>query len=250
VGGDDAQRTIITTGIRYLLFVAAHTNTGETELPAVEIWTPEHSEAYVHYLNERPLINYVVGYLKYHISRCPEVLNDSSFISELVMELTAGTAGFYLFENWIADQLKQILCDHEQRIAAENFRNEVLWVAASMGFHRVVETLLSAGAQVNSNLRGVPPLSVSAKKGYEATVRLLLDHGADIKAQNADKSTSLHLAATSGHEATVRLLLDRGADIKAQNAAKSTALHLAAASGHEATVRLLLDRETNLEAQT
>jgi ankyrin repeat protein len=54
-------------------------------------------------------------------------------------------------------------------------------------------------------------------------------------------STALHEAAASGHEATIRLLLERGANIETRDYRGITALHTAAAFGHEATTRLLLD---------
>jgi len=48
--------------------------------------------------------------------------------------------------------------------------------------------------------------------GNEVTVRLLLDHGADIKHKDEHGQTPLHCIAMNEHEAVVRLLLDRGAD--------------------------------------
>jgi ankyrin repeat protein len=43
-------------------------------------------------------------------------------------------------------------------------------------------------------------------------LNLLLDHGADINAQNDRGLTALYLASVTGHEPQVKLLLARGAD--------------------------------------
>jgi len=47
----------------------------------------------------------------------------------------------------------------------------------------------------------------------------------DVK--NRAENTPLYLAATGGHEATVRLLLDRGAEVNVENVVGKTPLHLA-----------------------
>jgi ankyrin repeat protein len=49
----------------------------------------------------------------------------------------------------------------------------------------------------------------------------------------------LHWASRNGYEAVVRLLLEKGADIKAEHSIRETALHQAARKRHEAAVQLL-----------
>jgi ankyrin repeat protein len=60
-------------------------------------------------------------------------------------------------------------------------------------------------------------------------VRLLLEHRADVHAQNQLGGTALHGAAGRGHEAVARLLLKHGADVHAQDqdSWEGTALSLA-----------------------
>jgi len=86
---------------------------------------------------------------------------------------------------------------------------------------------------------GMSALHWAAANGHEATVRLLLDCGAHIGAQNSRGWTALHWAAKSGREATVRLLLERGAHAGAQDINGWTALHRAAERGRMAIVQLL-----------
>jgi ankyrin len=58
-------------------------------------------------------------------------------------------------------------------------------------------------------------------------VMLLIDHGADVAAEDETHSTPLHLAALSGSADTVRLLIEHGADVTAQDRRYRTPLHLA-----------------------
>ena len=58
------------------------------------------------------------------------------------------------------------------------------------------------------------------------TVRLLINYGADVTAQDETLRTPLHLAAFSGSTETVQLLIEHGADVTAQDRRKKTPLHL------------------------
>jgi ankyrin repeat protein len=55
----------------------------------------------------------------------------------------------------------------------------------------------------------------AAEHAHPAAVRLMLDLGFPIGAQNADGATALHAAAYAGRSAVVDLLLSRGADVHA-----------------------------------
>jgi hypothetical protein len=113
----------------------------------------------------------------------------------------------------------------------------------------IVRLLLDKGADIEAeNINGTA-LHIAASIGDTAVVRLLLDRGADVKAKELLKKTALHSAAEQGNEATVQLLLDRGADIKAREYFGNTPLHLAAMTGRKALVQLLLDRGANIEAE-
>ena len=62
------------------------------------------------------------------------------------------------------------------------------------------------------------------------------------RAQNDEGESALHWAALSGNAATVRLLLERGADPDGFDLRGNTPLHGAADAGHLETARLLLGR--------
>ena len=59
------------------------------------------------------------------------------------------------------------------------------------------------------------------------TVRLLIEQGADVTAQDENGSTPLHLASTSGILEIVWLLLECGACATARDESGKTPLHLA-----------------------
>jgi len=82
------------------------------------------------------------------------------------------------------------------------------------------------------------------------TVRLLIDHGADVFAQDENHSTPLHLASSLGSAETVRLLIEHGADVTAQDGNHSTPLHLASSRVSVETMRLLIQHALMLTDRT
>ena len=125
-------------------------------------------------------------------------------------------------------------------------RDTWLLGAAAEGQKIVVQRLLDNGAELNPKDKdGQTPLSLAARNGHEAVVKLLLSRD-DVAAdsQDEDGRTPLSWAAENGHEAVVKLLLSRD-DVAAdsQDEYGQTPLSLAADNGHEAVVKLLLSRD-------
>jgi ankyrin repeat protein len=88
--------------------------------------------------------------------------------------------------------------------------------AASDGDTQEVRRLLQDGCSPNAQIFviGIRPLTVAAGGGHLETVKVLLDHGADINAEDFSGWTALHAAAMNGRVAVVRYLLEHGAIIK------------------------------------
>ena len=68
---------------------------------------------------------------------------------------------------------------------------------------------------------------IASQGGHESTIRLLLDHGADVNIQRKNGLNALMLASQNGHESMVRLLLEYGADKELKNNRGRTAMDCA-----------------------
>jgi ankyrin repeat protein len=87
--------------------------------------------------------------------------------------------------------------------------------------------LLAEGANINARNRleyGETALMGAARFGDPATIQLLLDNGADLKARTKTGDTVLMFAIPQGYVDNVKLLLDNGADVNAANKYGQTAL--------------------------
>jgi ankyrin repeat protein len=94
--------------------------------------------------------------------------------------------------------------------------------------------------------RGITPLMYAAEIGSLDAMRLLIDGGADVNAQNAFGSTALLWSVSD--PAKVRLLLDHGAQVNAVAKSGRTALIVAAYTNPSAeVVKLLLARGAKVD---
>ncbi len=126
-----------------------------------------------------------------------------------------------------------------------NVRNAVgetaLMQAIIHGHRDIAMVLLEAGAEVNQT--GWTPLHYAAASKAETApdfVKLLLEsYSAYIDAESPNGTTPLMMAARYGLTASVRVLLDGGADISLQNKQGLTALDFANASEHPDSTKLV-----------
>ncbi|KAK7889775.1 hypothetical protein WMY93_025335 [Mugilogobius chulae] len=84
---------------------------------------------------------------------------------------------------------------------------------AKLGNPDLVAALLAAGANpcMRDPIYGLTVIHDAAREGFEDTVRVLLDYGADVNVADDRGFLPLHLAAMKGHSSVVRLLSGRTA---------------------------------------
>jgi hypothetical protein len=93
-------------------------------------------------------------------------------------------------------------------------------------------------------------LRISAHRGHEAVVRLLVEKGADVEAKNKDGWTALYWAVRYGNAAMVRLLLENGAEVDTKDNYGRTALYRAVMEENEAVVQMLVGKGASINAKS
>lgn len=133
-----------------------------------------------------------------------------------------------------ADAVKLLLEHGAEVNSKESWRGQTALMWATAENHpSVVQVLVEHGADVNAvssifDFSGMKPkpgdvpmhfprggftaLLFAARGGFTECARILLDHGADIKAADPDGTSALVLAIINGHFDTAGFLLDRKAD--------------------------------------
>lgn len=66
---------------------------------------------------------------------------------------------------------------------------------------------------INCLMAGATPLHYAAHRGHVDMCRLLLDHGADMKALDSNGRNAMQQAALEGMGAVCKLFIDRGEDV-------------------------------------
>ncbi|MGQ0557749.1 MAG: ankyrin repeat domain-containing protein [Nitrospiraceae bacterium] len=128
---------------------------------------------------------------------------------------------------------------------------EKLRLAAAEGNLLRVQTFLGQGISAQAaDGRGVTPLFLAAKNGYQDIAALLLERGAAMSPMRQDGVTPIFIAAQEGQREVVALLLANGADVNTgAGIGEVTLLHVAAYRGDQALITLLLQHGANKQAR-
>lgn len=107
----------------------------------------------------------------------------------------------------------------------------------------------ASGLGVNvTHQDGSSPLHVAALHGRADLIPLLLKHGANVAARNANQAVPLHLACQQGHFQVVKYLLDSNAKPNKKDVSGNTPLMYACSSGHHEVAALLLQHGASINA--
>lgn len=167
------------------------------------------------------------------------------------------------------------IASHTKEICGDNSRSFSIWMsvyskAAHYGFPRpstgvmaasyfgldaTVRLLLEGGAEADSKCdHGRTSLSYAAEKGHEAIAKRLLESGAKVDSETTEHSNRgripLSYAAESGHEAIAGMLLEAGAEVDSEyKHYHRTPLMYATASGNESITKMLLKAGAKVESR-
>jgi ankyrin repeat protein len=99
---------------------------------------------------------------------------------------------------------------------------------------------------------GYPAVGLAIFFRHPELARELIERGADVNAaaRNPQRVAPVHAAAAVGDHATMKLLLDRGADPNARQQLGFTALHAAAGHGDIEMAKLLLEAGADPDLRT
>jgi ankyrin repeat protein len=140
--------------------------------------------------------------------------------------------------------IMKLLIQHGANVRATVKRDYTQLVQAAVSNQpHVAEYLISSGVSahtVDSNGGTALHWAAASSLSGTATMRVLLQHGADVNACDVKARTSLHLAAISSQADKVEVLIAAGADVLRCESAACTALHTAIYCNHLEIVKLLL----------
>lgn len=140
--------------------------------------------------------------------------------------------------------------------ATDNMDRSPLHYACFYGNLEVISWLLDHGADVNAEDQdGHTPLWKACQtfgrwwQDQTSAIEMLLHRNARINHANNKGRTVLHLACEEGHLDLAEALLARGADIHLASVDKDTPLHLACEHGRAAVVEFLLSKKAVIDPE-
>ena len=165
--------------------------------------------------------------------------------------LPRGTPLHYATFCGLRDVVK-VLAIGPQDVNSREFDDRLtpLHLASREGHFEIAGFLVNHGANVTAqDQRGSTPLHLASLKGHLNITRFLVEHGANVVAQDQHGSTPLHLASLNGHLNLAQFLVEQGANAAAQDLGGYTPLHQASERGHLDLARFLVGHGANAAAQ-
>jgi len=169
---------------------------------------------------------------------------------------SADTGDHIIFDTIVKGELQKVrgFLDADPELARiRDFQQKTpLHMAALMGHLEIVKLLLERRVEVNAvDMNGQTPLFRATHGGFSEICKLLLEARADPNRKEKSQDwTALHKAAFHANREIVELLLKHGADPHALDADGKSALHWAVIPVYEGDttgiIQLLLDRKVDI----
>jgi len=149
-------------------------------------------------------------------------------------------------------EASRLLLQHDAKVnGKDNKGRTALDWALSKSDVGAIHLLLEYGANVNHHESefGLTPLILAVLNGRVETLRLLLQHNAEVDGKDNKGRTALYRALSNNNVGAIRLLLEYGAIVNQHESEfGSTPLIQAVQTGHVDIVRLLLQHNADVEA--
>jgi len=226
---DMAHKAITATLIQYLMHCISSPHMRDY-FSKVESWSAKDFQAYAEYLNEGPLIEYSIRYIKDHhdINGWNEEI--AQLLILLIRQLADNQSSYFLgsFINFrFKHDYGQVIPVNEHQKTSENMKYCIFDAATELKLPHIQEALLLTCTQDAPLAERKTHLIISAQKGLAGATRQFLVLDLDKDAKDSSGWTALHHAVENGSEAVVRLLVEQGADTRIRDNCKETALHIA-----------------------
>ncbi|VTJ62928.1 Hypothetical predicted protein [Marmota monax] len=180
-------------------------------------------------------------------SRQEETKKDYREVEKLLRAVADGDLEMvrYLLE-WTEEDLDEV--DDTIGAADHEFCHPLCQCPKCAPAQKKLARIPTNGLGVNvTNLDGSSPLHVAALHGRVDLIPLLLKHGANAGARDANQAVPLHLACQKGHFQVVKYLLDSNVKPNKKDISGNTPLIYACSSGHHEVVALLLQNSKIME---
>lgn len=131
----------------------------------------------------------------------------------------------------------------------DQYGSTLLHRAANWQKNAILKYLLENGANPNikSGEHNLPAFQGAALMNNIEAVKLLIEHGADVKQIDTDGNTAIHYSANPDY---LKLMIEHGADVNSKNNNNSTPLHWANTNINLEGIKVLLDNKADPNIRT
>lgn len=139
----------------------------------------------------------------------------------------------------------KLLIEKGANVNLANDNGEIpLYCAYIKGHNQIVELFINNEAITRSSKEKL--LFYSCLQGRIETVKLLIENGVNVNADNDGDGTALELACSAGYIDIANLLIENGANINNVSNYGATPLGLAISEHHDEIIKLLIDKKADV----